>query len=332
MSVTIIFGGQFGSEGKGKVAHFFAVREKAKYCVRIGGANSGHTVYKEGKKFILRILPTGSTEPQVNAILPAGSYIDLTILKDEIKAVGLSEDRLLIDENAVMVTEGHKKAESDSGLRQTIGSTNSGTGAAVMERILRKGGGILAKNCKEIRKYITDTKSVMRRACDKQEKIIIEGTQGYGLSLLHSRDYPYVTARDTSAAGFLSETGLSPFDVENIVMVIRAFPIRVSGNSGPLPNEIDWKIVSSESEQNVDLIEYTSCTKRIRRVARFDAEIVRRSIECNRPNVVVLNHLDYIPHLDRSKILLEIAAQIGCKIDFHGDDALTLHPTNLGGK
>ncbi|MDR0604434.1 MAG: adenylosuccinate synthetase [Bacteroidales bacterium] len=326
MSITIIFGGQFGSEGKGKTAHYFAAKEQAKYCVRVGGTNSGHTVYRDSQKFIFRILPTGIIEKHVSAILPAGAYIDLLILKEEIKASGLSDDRLLIDENAVIISESNVLTESESGLQQSIGSTNSGTGAAVIDRILRRGDGILAKNCKELRKYIVDTKSIMRDACNKQKKIIIEGTQGYGLSLLHSKDYPYVTSRDTSAAGFLSETGLSPLDVENVVMVIRAFPIRVSGNSGPLPNEIDWDIIRQEAGRQEDMTEYTACTERIRRVARFDAEIVKRSIECNQPNIIVLNHLDYFANYKTQSITLvnSIQEKIGGHIDYVGIDTYSL--------
>ncbi len=84
------------------------------------------------------------------------------------------------------------------------------------------------------------------------------------------KEYPYVTSRDTSAAAILSECGLSPFDVENIVMVIRAFPIRVSGDSGELPNEINWDILRDELGTINNMTEYTSCTNRVRRVARFD--------------------------------------------------------------
>jgi adenylosuccinate synthase len=321
MGVTIIFGGQFGSEGKGKVAHYFAVKEKAKYCVRVGGPNSGHTVYRGNERLIFRILPTGVIERNVTAILPAGSYVDLSILKEELKVSELSDERLLIDENAVIVSEKNLNAEVGSGLRDSIGSTNSGTGNAVVERILRRGDEILAKNCKVLSKYIVDTKRIMRKACDDGEKIIIEGTQGYGLSLLHSKDYPYVTSRDTSAAAFLSETGLSPFDVENIVMVIRAFPIRVSGNSGPLPNEIDWATVRQEAGRDEDMTEYTSSTKRVRRVARFDAAIVKRSIECNRPNTIVLNHVDYFANhkANLNSIIDNIKRQIDLEIDYVGD-------------
>lgn len=87
---------------------------------------------------------------------------------------------------------------------------------------------------------------------------------------------------------------MSPFDVEDVVLVIRAFPIRVAGDSGTLPNETDWETVSKEGGWHAPLIEYTSVTKKPRRVARFDAAIVRQSIEVNEPSLLVLNHLDYV--------------------------------------
>jgi adenylosuccinate synthase len=122
----------------------------------------------------------------------------------------------------------------------------------------------------------------------------VEGTQGFGLSLLHSVDYPYVTSRDTTAAAFISEAGLSPLDVDQIVLVLRAFPIRVAGNSGRLPNEIDWETITHESGSPVPIIEYTSVTGMTRRVARFQPEVVRQAILVNQPTHVVMNHLDYI--------------------------------------
>jgi adenylosuccinate synthase len=324
-SVTIIFGGQYGSEGKGKTAHFFAVKEQAKYCVRVGGPNSGHTVYQGKHKLIFRLLPTGIIEDHVCAVLPAGSYIDLRILEEELKTTGISGDRLFIDENAVIITEKNKDAEVESGLRQEIGSTNSGTGDAIAKRISRKNSGILAKNHNELKSYVVDTKSLLRKACDRGEKVIIEGTQGYGLSLLHSREYPYVTSRDTSAAGFLAETGLSPFDVENIVMVIRTFPIRVFGNSGPFKNEISWEILREELDRTDSMEEYTSCTNRVRRVARFDEELVIRAIECNRPNIIVLNHTDYICEDKRQEAIAGITSLLKQPIDYIGENPFTLN-------
>ncbi|MDR3355932.1 MAG: adenylosuccinate synthetase [Spirochaetaceae bacterium] len=290
----------------------------------MGGTNSGHTVYKGNQKFIFRLLPTGIIEEHVCAVLPAGSYIDLEILEEEVRTIGLSKDRLFIDGNAVIITEKNKRTEAASGLRQAIGSTNSGTWAAIVERIRRKGDVFFAKNCNGLKEYIVDTKHLLRKACDSGEKVIIEGTQGYGLSLLHAEDYPYATSRDTSAAGFLAETGLSPFDVENIIMVIRTFPIRVSGNSGPLKNEIDWEILRKELGCDEDMTEYTSCTNRVRRVARFDKDVVLRAIECNRPNIIVLNHLDYIASGIRQKTIAETASLLKRPVDYFGENPFTL--------
>jgi adenylosuccinate synthase len=327
MGVTIVFGGQFGSEGKGKVALYFARKEKAKYCVRVGGPNSGHTAYLNTERLVFRTLPTGVVDEAVTAVLPAGSYIDLPILKQEMEIMGLSSERLLIDENAVVISDSFKVAEGAAKMRQSIGSTESGTCAAVIARIERgKGSRLLARDFDELKPFICDTKAILRRACDHGEKVIIEGTQGFGLSLLHTAEYPYATSRDTSASAFLSEVGLSPFDVEEIVMVIRTFPIRVSGDSGPMRDEITWDVLRKELRRTDDMTEHTPCTNRIRRVARFDAEVVRRSIASNRPNVVVLNHLDYVAFGRRRSFVDGIREQIGVPINYVGTDRSTVLP------
>lgn len=295
MPVTVVVGGQFGSEGKGKVAHFFARSQNASVAVRVGGSNSGHTVVDpSNKSIIFRQLPTAAILDDVKCVICAGSYINPDLLLDEIALVGLSRDRLLIDPNAMIISSEELLAEKNSLLRQDIGSTLSGTGAAVSKRIERTASVRLAKHEDRLRQYIQPVVPFMRDCLNNEERIIIEGTQGFGLSLLHSQDYPYVTSRDTTAAAFLSETGLSPLDIDDIVLVLRTFPIRVAGNSGFLPNEIDWETVSRESGSKVPIIEYTSVTKAVRRVARFDPDVVRQAIMVNRPTKIVLNHLDYI--------------------------------------
>ena len=129
---------------------------------------------------------------------------------------------------------------------------------------------------------------------EQRRRIVIEGTQGFGLSVLHSPYYPFTTSRDTTAASFVSEAGLSPMDVDDIALVIRAFPIRVGGNSGPLPKEVSWDVITKESGSPFSIVEYTSVTHRERRVARFDSEVVKQAIACNHPTQIVLNHVDYI--------------------------------------
>jgi len=328
MPVSVVIGGQFGSEGKGKAAYYFAKDLRAIAAVRVGGTNSGHTVIGEdGVKYIFRMLPTAAIAPSITSILPSGSYIDLDILRSEVEIAGITKENLKIDPYAVIIDQTMITDEKQSGLRDLIGSTLSGTGAAVIKRLSRIEKIGFAKDCDKLIPYITDTKKLMRSLLDDEKHIIIEGTQGFGLSPINSIYYPYCTSRDTTAAGFLMETGLSPFDVENVIMVIRAHPIRVSGNSGPLENETDWDAVARSSGAPVDLTEYTSATKRVRRVAEFDADVVKRAIQVNQPNIIVLNHVDYVDYTchDSHKIpdsvvtfINKISESIEQRIDYIG--------------
>ena len=295
MPVSVVVGGQFGSEGKGKVAKYLAEKLGATAVVRCGGPNSGHTVINdENETVVFQQLPTASILPNVKSVISAGSYVDVRILFSEIKLTGGTPDTLLIDPYAVIITDLIHHAEQSGQLRELIGSTASGTGEAVLSRIRREDKITFAKDVPSLSPYLKDTRLFLRAALKKNARIILEGTQGYGLSLIHSPYYPYVTSRDTTAAGFLAEIGLSPLDVDDVVLTLRAFPIRVPGNSGPLPEEIDWETVTKEAGSPNKLFEITSVTKAKRRVARFNEEIVLLAIQANNPTNIVLNHLDYV--------------------------------------
>lgn len=327
MPVTVIVGGQFGSEGKGKVAHFFAKEMGASVAIRVGGPNSGHTVISEKGSIIFKQLPTAAILPDVQCVLPAGSYLSPAILFEEMRLANLAPSRLTIDPNAVVITHDNLTEERNSNLGTAIGSTQSGTGAAVSARINRLGNVKLARDDESLKPFVRSVTPFLRERLNKNERIIVEGTQGFGLSVLHAQDYPFATSRDTTAAGFVAEAGLSPLDVDDIVLVIRAFPIRVAGNSGPLPNEFSWEELTSESGSESPIIEYTSVTKNKRRVARFDPEIVRQAILYNRPTRIVLNHLDYLDIRNKAfqnytpealSLLQYFEKQIRCHISYGG--------------
>ena len=334
MSVTVVVGGQFGSEGKGKVAHLFCRMQSAKVAVRVGGPNSGHTVQEpSGRKWIFQQLPTAAILPGVCCVIPAGAYIDVPLLLQEIKDAGLANGRLLIDPNATVLSEQDRTTETNWGLKSSIGSTGSGTGSAVIARILRNNEHLLAKHDSRLLSFICDTRPFMRKHIQQGNKIVVEGTQGFGLSLLHAEDYPYVTSRDTTAAACIAEAGLSPLDVEDVVLVIRAFPIRVAGNSGPLPNETTWDGVTRQSGSNTEISERTSVTKKIRRVASFDPTVVRAAIITNAPTQIVLNHVDYVDATCQqqneltpraSQFVTDVERQIDATINFVG-----FHPSSL---
>jgi adenylosuccinate synthase len=336
MSVSVVVGGQFGSEGKGKVSYYFAKKFRATAVVRVGGTNSGHTVVSDcGNEYIFRTLPTAAIDNSMICVLPSGSYIDTNILLSEISMSGILAKNLKIDPYAVIIEQEMIEAERQSKLRDRVGSTLSGTGSAVIKRLNRVEGLRFAKDCDELKPYLTETKSFMRSLLNDGKHIIIEGTQGFGLSPINSSYYPFCTSRDTTAAGFIMESGLSPFDVENIIMVIRAYPIRVDGNSGPLMDETTWNTVTRLSGSTNDLIEYTSVTKRVRRVAEFHPEIVKRAVEVNNPNILVLNHLDYVDYSCHdsddisdtvTKFIDKISVDIARRIDFTGTGKATILP------
>jgi adenylosuccinate synthase len=295
MAVTVVIGGQFGSEGKGKVAQYLASQQAATAVVRVGGSNSGHTGFSDdGERHVLRQLPTAALLPDVLCVLGPGSYIDVDVLLAEIERTHLDPSRLLIDERSFVITAEDRYTEARTGLIASIGSTGSGTGAAVERRIARQIGTQRVRDVAGLQNYLGDSTVVLRAILDRSERVIVEGTQGFGLSVVHSHDYPYTTSRDTTAAGAVAEAGLSPLDVDEVALVLRAHPIRVGGDSGPLPNEIDWATVTEESGSDVPLAEFTSVTGKLRRVARFDAAVVRSAIAANRPSIVVMNHIDYI--------------------------------------
>ena len=333
MPVSIVIGGQFGSEGKGKVALEIVRRDRTTAAViRVGGTNSGHTAIGADKKtYSLRQLPAASVDRSVQVVLSAGSYIDLAIFKDELRRLDLRPDRVLISPMARIITDEHRRWEREAELGPAIGSTQSGTGAAVMAMTARGASGfplhsVQADEVPELHPFLADTTAAMRSLLDAGKRLVIEGTQGFGLSLLQGGYWPKATSRDTSAAGFLAEAGLGPRDVDDVTMVIRCHPIRVAGDSGPLVGETTWEQIAAEAGMSLDLREYTTVTGKIRRVGRFDPELVRRAIAANNPNRIVLNHLDYVdPHVRGPGITAKargfiqmIESDIGRKVDWLG--------------
>lgn len=328
MPISVVVGGQYGSEGKGKIALHIAQATKAAAVVRVGGPNSGHTgVDSQGRSWIFRQLPASCLAKDALVILPAGSLIDTEILKREVDEVQLDEARLFIDRRATVVTQAHRRAESDEGIVESIGSTGSGTGAALRERLSRSRSHMLASDDSYLKKFIHPfVPDLLRSLLSQGKRVVIEGTQGFGLSIWHGPAFPNATSRDATAANFVAEAGLAPHDVDDVVLAIRSFPIRVGGNSGPLENEIDWPTLASEAKLPSSHVELTSATKRVRRVARFHPEIVRQAITVNRPHRIVMNHLDYIDSDTKSgwasdkavKFLGDVERMIDCKIDLVG--------------
>jgi adenylosuccinate synthase len=317
MSVTVVVGGQYGGEGKGKITSYLAVHDDVDFVVRCGGPNSGHTVDYQGHRFVLRMLPAGVINSRTRLLIAPGAIVNPQLLFKEIEMCDLAPGRLGIDYKTGIITDAEALEEKALSLQERLGSTLSGMGRGVAKRVLRDKTFRQAKDIPQLARFVTDVSQELNAAVNGGKSVLIEGTQGFGLSVYHSPDYPYVTSRDTTASAFLSETGLSPFVVRDIIMVIRTYPIRVGGNSGPLANEISWEELRRLSGYPHPIEEFTSVTKRLRRVGRFDLDLVKRAASVNRPSQVALLGTDYLDYRNRSQLSLQELT----------DDALTLVKT-----
>jgi adenylosuccinate synthase len=301
LPVTVIVGGQYGSEGKGKMTSYLAIRDQASIVIRCGGPNAGHTVDRDGSWRVLRQIPSGFVNPRARLLIAGGAVVEPELLLREARELRV-EDRVGIDRNAAVLADTDREAERSLQLGKRLASTLSGTGAATSRKVLRDAGLQLAADIPDLQRWLTDVSKEANEAHDRGELVLVEGTQGFGLSLHHGGTYPYRTSRDTTAANFLSEAGLSPLTVADIILVIRTFPIRVAGDSGPFhAKEFTWDQIRQRSGYPHEICEYTSVTGNIRRVAAFDMELVKRAVRANRPTHTAVHGLDYLDYADFGK-------------------------------
>lgn len=299
--VDVIIGGQFGSEGKGHVA--FQLAPKYDVLVRVGGPNAGHIVPTE-PPYTHRQLPSGTlANPEAQLLIGPGATIDADLLLREIEECAVPRRRLTIDAKTMVISSDDILAERQ--LVASIASTGKGGGAAAARRILGRGGAVqpkvrLARDVPSLRSFVGDTATELDAAFAGGRRVLLEGTQGTMLSLFHGY-YPWVTSRDTTAAGCLSEAGIAPTRVDRVIMVLRTYPIRVgnapSSTSGPMGSEIDWRTVAARSGNLEDSLlrsERGSVSGTLRRVAEFDWAALRRASELNGATDIALTFADYL--------------------------------------
>lgn len=293
--VDVVVGGEYGSEGKGQIVS--RICDGYDLLVRVGGPNAGHKVFGD-PPYTHHQLPSGTRYSNARLLIGPGAVLHVQKLLTEIAECKVDRDRLVIDGNAMIISP--RDIADEEQLKKDIGSTGSGTGAATARRILRrKLSTKLARHVPELRPFIGDGFSVLERAYFGGERILLEGTQGTGLSLYHGA-YPYVTSRDTTAMGCLAEAGIPPRWVRKVLMVCRTYPIRVQnptgGTSGPLTS-ISWSEISRRSGVPVRELwanEKTSTTHRRRRVGEFDWALLRRAALLNGATDIALTFADYI--------------------------------------
>jgi adenylosuccinate synthase len=144
MNIAVV-GAQWGDEGKGKIVDLLAPRFSmvARYA---GGHNAGHTVHVSGRKFILRLIPSGILHPGMKCVIGNGVVLDLQALFEEVaeleRAGIIVEGRIAISDRAHVILPHHRDldrlSEAARGDRK-IGTTSRGIGPAYEDKIARRG-------------------------------------------------------------------------------------------------------------------------------------------------------------------------------------------------
>lgn len=275
--VDMVLDFQYGSTGKGLIAGYLAKRENYDTAICAFATNAGHTYIDEerGIHVMTQQLPTAITSPTVrNILIGPGSAIHLETLKEEIAryAQYLEGKKVLIHPHAAVVEDYHAEFEMSDG-RTKMGSTAKGVGEAYIERIRRN-----PQNPNTIGRRVSTrdplygmiaTPEEYRDALAAAESVIVEGAQGFSLSMYHGQ-YPYTTSRDVTPWQVAADCGL-PYKWASYIKVIgtlRTFPIRVSnrdGSSGPhYPDQVElkWEDIGLNAE-------LTTVTKLPRRIFSF---------------------------------------------------------------
>jgi adenylosuccinate synthase len=280
---TVIAGGFWGDEGKGKVISYLSLEEELDFCVRTGSVNAAHTIWFRGRRYALHMVPGGFVNEKCRLLVAPGANVHVAQFLKEVEETNV-KNRIGVDGQASIIEEKHSAQDKSSAHLKGLGTTGWGVGPAIEERVRRTA--LLAKNVPELQPYLTDVAMETNEAIAKGKKVLLEGTQGLLLSLFHGT-YPYVTSRDTSAAAICSEAGIGPTKVDEVIVVFKSFITRVG--TGPLPGEI-----SKEEAMKLGLFETAAGTGRDRRSAPFSFELARKAAVIDGATQLAITKLDSV--------------------------------------
>ncbi|MDD5112358.1 MAG: adenylosuccinate synthetase [Candidatus Altiarchaeota archaeon] len=308
--VSIVVGGHFGDEGKGKIISYLALHDNPDVIARAGvGPNAGHTVYKNGRRYGLRMIPCGFVNDNARLFVGAGVLVDIPTFLKEVGETNTG-DRIRLDKRCAIIEDKHKEEDvKDKHLKTTVGSTGTGCGPANADRVHRTIK--LAQDYPALKGFLADVPEELNKALAEGKKVLVEGTQGFCLSLFYGT-YPFVTSKDTTASMMASDVGLGPTRIKRVYVVFKAYMSRVG--SGPFETELDekraksplWKRLLeaarakgfSGNNPNEAMAQYFgekgTVTGRMRRIGDFDFASARYACMINGATDVAVTCIDKI--------------------------------------
>lgn len=300
MSLKIcVYGGQFGSEGKGSLAEHLILNDMmadntASKLLVIGenSPNSGHTNTK-GKT---RSLPVSAWYAD-EVLLGPDSAIDPWMLLKEIEAIRVGRDKvnergqrlpvLRVHAGAALITDESLMGEQHSELVASISSTASGGGWARTEKQRHRRVRDTIGHFTTTEWEVLDQRQYDAYLTEVQHwHWLFECSQGTMLDV-NLGYYPFVTSRSTHPRVAIERNGLGWVNWQ-YAGVYRTYPIRTGGPSGPTAGrELTWGELRLSPE-------VTTVTKRVRRVFEFTGQDFLTCLKWVRPQIVAFTHLDYL--------------------------------------
>ena len=312
-----IIGAQFGDEGKAKITHHFS--RDYDYVIRTsGGANAGHTVYRNGKKYVHHLVPTiDFINSNAKGFIASGVVIDLKALYEELSLFeqdfpGVSK-RITIDPDAFAVLPEHIAADQ---LITKIKSTNRGIGPCHVDKMSRKGTKVRdlllvdSDYCLKLKRLGVSFKYIMELYDEfKQSDLLFEGSQSILLDL-NAGIYPYVSCGDSTPAGIYA-CGFHFVKLDAIYGIAKAYLTKVGG--GPMMTEI----FGDEAERlRVSGLEYGSTTGRPRRIGYMDLPALRFSARRGGITKLIITKFDILNGMETVPVCNSYQKEVVSAYDF----------------
>jgi len=148
----------------------------------------------------------------------------------------------------------------------------------------------------QLKRYITDTTSLLADAIDAKKDILFEGAQANFLDIDFGT-YPYVTSSNPTAGGVCTGSGVGPIYIDEVYGVLKAYTSRVG--AGPFPTEQNNEIGDTIRELGW---EYGTTTGRPRRCGWLDTVMIKYASKINGLTALAINHVDTIGKLQEIKL------------------------------
>jgi adenylosuccinate synthase len=305
----ILVDGQYGSTGKGVGAAVLAAYADntnliPDWVISNAGPNSGHTAVVPDGRWVNKQIPIATSVldhlghgGKFLTYMNGGAVIDPEVMSEEYKALSASARACTyVHPHAAVVRPVDREANVD--MVRSIASTGKGTGPAAAARILRSG---MVYGDMDVNPDTLPAYKYPHLTHIANDMAFIETSQGFSLGI-NSGFYPHCTHRECTVAQAMADARVSPSTLRNVMMVVRTYPIRVgntensSGDCYPDQEEISWKDLGQEPE-------YTTVTKRVRRIFTWSRMQFREAMEVNRPDTVFLNFANYLKMGELSRMI-----------------------------